>query len=226
MDAVENWYLLQPGPGAPDYNMALGEALLESAPQIARPVIRFYSWTEPAATFGYAQRYDDVAVATRLRPLVRRTTGGGLVPHDADWTYSLVFPPQHYWYGLKAAESYRRLHEWISRAFGRLGVTTVVAPNSQKEFPGQCFVGHEKSDLLWHGKKIAGAAQRRARCGLLIQGSIQPPPVSLDRSRWEAAMCQEMAVRWEPLPDALAPGELALRLQVEKYSQASYNQKR
>ena len=223
---MEAWYLLQSGPGAAEYNMALDEALLESAPQIARPILRFYGWTEPAATFGYAQKYADIAAATRLRPLVRRTTGGGLVPHDADWTYSLIFPPQHYWHRLKAADSYQRLHEWISRAFARIGVPTALAPNSQKELPGQCFAGYERSDLLWHGKKIAGAAQRRAHFGLLIEGSIQPPPISLDRSAWEHAMRQTMDAEWTPFPSALLPQDLALNLQSTKYSQASYNQKR
>ena len=54
--------------------------------------------------------------------------------------------------------------------------------------PGQCFVGYEKSDLLWHGKKIAGAAQRRNKLGLLIQGSVQPP-LPLARAAWQQAMC-------------------------------------
>jgi lipoate-protein ligase A len=223
---VETWYLLQSGPGAPDYNMALDEALLESAPEIGHPVLRFYSWTEPAATFGYSQKHGDVAAMTLLRPLVRRTTGGGLVPHDADWTYSLVFPPQHFWHRRKAAESYARLHQWLGRAFERLHVEATLAPVSQKEIPGQCFVGAEKSDLLWHGRKIAGAAQRRARMGLLIQGSVQPPDLPLDRAAWEAAMCREMDVAWSPLPSEQLPQQLALRLQAAKYSQSSFNQKR
>ena len=223
---MEKWYLLVSGPGEPAYNMALDEALLETSPSIGQPVLRFYGWTEPAATFGYAQRYADAAAATRLRPLIRRTTGGGLVPHDADWTYSLVFPPLHEWYRLLAVESYQRLHEWIQRAFARLGIATTLALFSQKELPGQCFVGHEKSDLLWHGKKIAGAAQRRARCGLLIQGSIQPPPLSLQRADWEKAMCQEMAVEWMPLPGPLAPQDLARQFHGARYSRESYNQKR
>ena len=226
MSVTEPWYVLQSGPGAPDYNMALDEALLETAPALGLPVLRFYRWTEPAGTFGYAQRYEDVAAATHLRPLIRRTTGGGLVPHDADWTYSVIIPPQHDWYRRKAAESYQHLHEWIRRAFARLNVPTALAPFSQKELPGQCFVGHEKSDLLWRGKKIAGAAQRRARCGLLIQGSIQPPPLSLDRAAWEAAMSREMSGDWVALPSPLLPAELARQLQAGKYSQPSYNQKR
>lgn len=223
---METWYLLQSGAGAPGHNMALDEALLESAPQIARPVLRFYGWTEPAATFGYSQRYAQVAAMTPLRPLVRRTTGGGLVPHDADWTYSLIFPPQHFWHRLKAAGSYRHLHEWIGRAFARLQVPAILAPVSRKEIPGQCFAGAEKSDLLWQGRKIAGAAQRRARTGLLIQGSVQPPPLALERAGWEAAMCREMEVAWTPLPSALLPRDLAMRLDADKYSQAGFNQKR
>jgi lipoate-protein ligase A len=157
---------------------------------------------------------------------VRRPTGGGLVPHDADWTYSLIFPARHYWRRLRAAESYRRLHEWIGRAFARLNVPATLAASSQKEIPGQCFAGPEKSDLLWRGRKIAGAAQRRARPGLLIQGSVQPPPPAPDRSEWESAMCQAMDVEWMPLPAGLLPEGLARRLQTEKYAQASFNQKR
>jgi len=223
---METWYWIQSGAGAPAYNMALDEALLESAPQLARPVLRFYGWAEPAATFGYSQKYSQAAALTPLRPLVRRPTGGGLVPHDADWTYSLIFPAQHPWHRLKAAESYRRLHEWIGAAFARLNVPASLADSSQKEIPGQCFAGAEKSDLLWRGRKIAGAAQRRARAGLLIQGSVQPPPPALDRGAWESALRRVMEVEWTPLPPGLLPEALARRLQEEKYAQAGFNQKR
>src|SRR5579862_9661768 len=183
------WHLLRQGKNATDYNMALDEALLELAPKLARPVLRLYGWMEPAASFGYSQKYADVVKLTPLRPLIRRPTGGGLVPHDADWTYSLLFPPDHFWHRLKAVESYRRAHEWLRDAFAAMNVATTLSPESQKEIPGQCFVGAEKDDLLWHGRKIAGAAQRRTRNGLLIQGSVQPPPIPVVRADWERAMC-------------------------------------
>ena len=162
------WYFLQSGSGDCAFNMALDEALLQAVPRLGRPVLRFYNWTELAASFGYFQKHDEIERMTLLRPLVRRPTGGGLVPHDADWTYSLVFPPGHEWYSLSATESYRRVHEWIQAAFGRLGVTTALAPACSKSLPGQCFQGYERHDVLWRGQKVAGAAQRRTRDGLLI----------------------------------------------------------
>jgi len=224
------WHLLQQGKNAADYNMALDEALLQCAPQLGRPVLRFYGWLEPAATFGYAQRYAEIEKLTLLRPLVRRPTGGGLVPHDADWTYSLVFPAGHFWHRLKAVESYRRAHEWIRDAFAKMNVATTLSPNSQKEIPGQCFVGAEKDDVLWHGRKIAGAAQRRTLHGLLIQGSVQPPAVALERSQWEGAMRSvaqmNFAVEWQSLPVEGRINQLTHELRLSKYSQQSYNQKR
>jgi lipoate-protein ligase A len=224
------WYSLRSGPGEPAFNMALDEALLHAAPRLGRPVLRFYGWTEPAASFGYFQKYADIARLTPLRPLVRRPTGGGLVPHDADWTYSLAFPPMHEWYSLSATDSYRRVHEWIRAAFAALGVATEVAPVCNKALPGQCFQGHEKYDLLCRGQKLAGAAQRRTRDGLLIQGSVQPRRLLASRSAWEQAMFDAgrsgSGAQWVDFaPDAVFL-ESAHALVRQKYSQVAYNQKR
>jgi lipoate-protein ligase A len=216
--------------GNPAFNMAMDEALLESAATLDSAILRFYGWSEPAASFGYFQRYAEVERLTDLRPLVRRPTGGGLVPHDHDWTYSLVFPPSHEWYALAAIESYRQVHEWIQRAFSQLKIESNLAPAANKVEAGQCFAGHEKSDLLWHGKKIAGAAQRRTKQGLLIQGSVQPPPLQLARSDWENAMIESAQFSPPPAWKTLAPDDkLSKRveeLSSQKYSQLAYNQKR
>jgi lipoate-protein ligase A len=232
-----NWLLLKSGPGPAASNMALDEALLENVARLGQPVLRFYGWSEPAATFGHLQKYFPVEAATALRPLIRRPTGGGLVPHDADWTYSLSVPPEQEWYSLAAIDSYRRMHAWIQGAFAALGVKTELAPASRKPanaslnplIPGACFIGHEKFDLLWLGKKVAGAAQRRNKFGLLIQGSIQPPP-ALARQDWETAMLQvaknELGIDWLELsPDECLLKQATL-LTREKFSQDAYNRKR
>ena len=206
--------------------MALDEALLEHAAEIGAPVLRFYGWTEPAATFGYSQRYAEVAQWTSLRPLIRRITGGGLVPHDADWTYSLNVPPEAEWYRLRAEESYRRLHEWVAAAFAAVAVAAELSPCCAKELPGQCFAGAEKFDVLAEGRKIAGAAQKRNKLGLLIQGSVQPAKHNVTRADWEEAMLQCASRDWKPLVVAKPVLEKARHLELTKYSRAEYNQRR
>jgi lipoyl(octanoyl) transferase len=261
---TRHWLLLESGLGDAAFNMALDESLLEAMSRLGRPVLRFYGWTERAASFGYFQKYADVERMTPLRPLVRRPTGGGLVPHDADWTYSLAVPPGAEWYLLTATESYCRVHEWIQAAFAKLGIETELAPccnkpteplrrsrreeahSQQPKTPnpkpemnerlltssptGQCFAGHEKFDLLWRGKKIAGAAQRRNRLGLLIQGSVQPPPLSLARTDWEKAMCEagrvKFGIKWSNFKLDEMLRERAGLLAAQKYSQPDYNRRR
>lgn len=214
----------------PAFNMALDEALLETSEDQGKPVLRFYAWTKAAGTFGYFQHYDEIAAHTLLRPLIRRPTGGGLVPHDRDWTYSLAFPISHRWYSLNAQESYRTVHQWISAAFEYMSISTELASAAVPSPLGHCFVGAERDDVLWHGKKIAGAAQRRNRMGLLIQGSIQPPPIPLDRAMWERAMLavaeKTWNVRWQELPPSSPVYERAMELEKDKYSRDWFHRKR
>ena len=214
-----DWLLLLSGRSDPAYNMALDEALLENAATLGQPVLRFYDWTEPCATFGYSQKINQIEAATKLRPLIRRCTGGGLVPHDNDWTYSLSFPPNHEWTLLAATESYRRTHALLQTAFHAIGIETTLADYCRRPKPGECFEGHEMHDLLWNGKKISGAAQRRNRFGLLIQGSVQPPAV-WPQNNWMNALAGNCAIV-NNLPDARAH-ELAKA----KYSMDKYNRKR
>ena len=93
-----------------------------------------------------------------------------------------------------------------------------------------CFVGYEKNDVLWQGRKIAGAAQRRNKLGLLIQGSVQPPPPSPARVDWQKAFCDVASFKVDVnlilfVPDSELR-ERVKRLAAQKYSQPAYNRKR
>lgn len=226
----EEWRYFDTGPGSSAFNMALDEALLEAMPRIGYPVLRFYRWTEPAASFGYFQKHSQVQALTALRPLVRRPTGGGIVPHDHDWTYSLVWPNSHPWYSLSAVESYRRVHEWIQAAFAKLDLATELAVQAIRTGPGQCFAGFERFDLLHRGQKIAGAAQRRARQGMLIQGSVQSPAHTVSRDDWQQAFLQlaaeQQGVQWQRFVVDPPLARRAAELEDQKYSQPRYNQRR
>jgi len=228
---------------SPAANMAWDDALLESIAVLGRPVLRLYSWSEPAATFGYSQHIADIEKLTALRPLIRRPTGGGLVPHDADWTYSLTVPPAHDWYSLRATESYRRMHEWIQSAFDAIRVPAELSLLRRIEASGQCFVGNEQFDLLVEGRKLAGAAQRRTRGGLLIQGSIQPP-AGADRAAFESELLKKAAdwlqasssdaagptqstgALWINLPPSADLIRHVAELAREKYSSVEFNRRR
>lgn len=164
---------LDPTPRQAAWNMAADEWMLSWAMDEKVPVLRHYCWEGAPASFGYFQRLADVESWTSVRPLVRRCTGGGLVFHEWDWTYSLAIPPGHPWYTWKAEESYRFLHAWLALALKGLGMDAVLADCCHPIGPGRCFIGAEKHDLLVQGRKVAGAAQRRRKDGLLIQGSLQ-----------------------------------------------------
>jgi lipoate-protein ligase A len=214
------------GPGEAAWNMAVDDALLVTAAARNAQVLRFYGWTEPAATFGYFQRHLEVEARTPLRPLIRRPTGGGIVPHDRDWTYSLTIPPGHAWHRIKAVESYRTIHEWVIRGLQAVGIPAELAPCCRKEIPGACFEGYEQFDVLAYGKKIAGAAQRRNASGLLIQGSVQPPSQA-ERPAWESAMITQPPTEhfsgsgvFRPDPSFLEMAEALVRT---KYAQPDYN---
>ena len=231
--AAAQWYFWKTAPMSGALNMAWDELRLRLARDEGFPLLRFYSWAEPAATFGRFQKFADVSEWTRIRPLLRRPTGGGLVLHRDDWTYSLVFPFGDAWHGLRARESYLRLHQWIQRAFGKLGFATELAPARRVVLgkAGRCFAGAEANDLVFLGKKIAGAAQKRDRSGLLIQGSVQPPPKAIARADWENAFLEAATemwnVQWRPLPEPSADLVCqAEELAAEKYARREYTQLR
>src|SRR6266705_1853321 len=90
-------------------NMAIDEALLEAA---RVPSIRFYRWKSPALSFGYFGRFADVAEYAIERDLVRRWTGGGIVFHGEDLTYSVIVPADD----AAFAESSNSIYEIVHRA--------------------------------------------------------------------------------------------------------------
>jgi lipoyl(octanoyl) transferase len=172
------------GPHSAAMNMAIDEAMLEHA---TVPAIRFYRWQSPALSFGYFGRFTDVASYQCERDLVRRWTGGGIVFHGEDLTYSLVIPSSNTAFAESPTSIYEKVHQALCDALSETGHPAVVAagadrgPESAMVTTGtgirdagySCFANPMRADVMIDGRKIAGAAQRRTRRGLLQQGSIQ-----------------------------------------------------
>jgi lipoate-protein ligase A len=159
-----------PEPHSAALNMALDEALLQQA---TAPTLRVYGWRERALSLGYFSRYEGARCAAAGREMVRRWTGGGLVEHGGDVTYTLIVPRTAEFFRHAPLESYRLIHERIAQWLQRRGIAAVVAPSSADERSGACFAAHVRYDIVAGAAKLAGAAQRRTRWGLLHQGSIQ-----------------------------------------------------
>ena len=153
-------------------NMAIDEALLDSA---AIPAIRFYGWVRPALSFGYFGRFDEAAKAGEGRDLVRRWTGGGMVLHGSDLTYSIVIPATNHSLPRSPRDFYSDVHAAIRQVFFEEGIHAVLAEITSQKVSEACFGNPVHADVLVEGMKVAGAAQRRTRKGLLQQGSIQHP---------------------------------------------------
>ncbi len=159
-------------PRAAALNMAVDEALLEAA---ASPALRFYRWRHPALSFGYFGSFAEVADQRGHREIVRRWTGGGVVPHGDDLTYSVVIPADHSFFASSSLEIYSELHDAIRQALTANGVEATLASSVAPKVSEHCFANAVRADVLSKGRKIAGAAHRRSRAGLLHQGSIQLP---------------------------------------------------
>ncbi len=167
---MEAWHLWNDAARDPALNMALDEALLHTAGERGRPLLRVYRWSAPAVSIGFFQKFSPELAPGR--PIVRRPTGGGLVDHARDATYTVVVPPGHALYRMPTAESYRVIHEAVAAALQRIGVPARLAPCCAPERSGVCFAAPVKFDVVADGRKVAGAAQRRLKRGLLHQGSI------------------------------------------------------
>jgi len=194
-------------------NMAIDEALL----QIAKvPSIRFYRWNSPALSFGYFGRFADVADYATDRDLVRRWTGGGIVFHGDDLTYSIIIPARDAMFAESSAFIYAAIHSALRDVLSIQGQRAELAPAAEvavtdfedssradrgynssscshapvarptAQWPAchdgpqgrgysrhLCFANPVRADVMIDSRKIAGAAQRRTRAGLLHQGSIQ-----------------------------------------------------
>lgn len=167
-------------------NMAVDFLLLQRYPDDEVPRFRHYGWRGPAFTFGYSQKIAFVRAA--LPPgetfdLTRRATGGGVVDHRDDWTYALVIPRGHPLEDVRATQSYREVHECIAAALQRQGAPAEAKKNTEPTETagpeGVCFQRAELYDVIHTGtgEKIAGAAQKRNKRGLLFQGSLWRPAV-------------------------------------------------
>ncbi|MBV8901272.1 MAG: hypothetical protein JOY92_14305 [Verrucomicrobia bacterium] len=207
---------LEPRPAA--LNMAVDEVLLlmgvAAEGDTALPVLRRYCWERQSVSLGYFSRYDGVAACYPGWDMVRRWTGGGLVEHAGDFTYSLILPA-----GVSGSRPndaiYRAVHATIAGGLRRFGVSVDQVSEPDPVASDACFARAVVADLRSEGRKVAGAALRRHRRGLLLQGSVQGvmTPSGLLET-FANGLAGE--VRWEKIPSPVA--QAAAQVAAAKYA--------
>lgn len=198
--------------------MALDELLLFRARGC---VMRVYCWAGKAVTFGYFQRWTEAREAFPHVPLTRRWTGGGMVPHGEDFTFSVVAARGQALAEMRARDSYETIHRAVAEVLRESGKEDVEIA-SVEICHAACFQGAAPGDVLWRGKKVCGGAQRRTREGLLYQGSVQMPV--------EADFAQRLAGRLFGNYSVTTPDETLLndarKMAAEKYATEGWTRRR
>ena len=186
-----NWRLLFTPDVDPYMNMAIDEALTRKCIDSKdRPTaIRFYTWKETSCSIGYFQKMKDVLKAPNDKeiPVVRRPTGGGIVYHGNDITFSIIKKRMQPGKQENITSFYKLIGESLLMGLERLGFTcTSYHPEEKSHLSAQernplnnrltqqsfCSVTPAKYDIMIAGSKVAGYAARKSQGAVLCQGYL------------------------------------------------------
>ncbi|MBN1522748.1 MAG: hypothetical protein JW928_09485 [Candidatus Aureabacteria bacterium] len=163
-------------------NMALDEIFFSLANERKTIFFRFYGWQTPCVSFGYFQKPEKI-FSCRI-PSVRRLTGGGVVYHERDITFSLcgpMAPPFS-----NASGIYQFFSQVLKKAFSEfipMGDIELTRNQAFRKKLYDCFESPVSGDILLKQKKIYGGALRKKGGAFLFQGTIQEP--SLEKASRE-----------------------------------------
>lgn len=187
--------------------MAADEALCETRP--APYLLRFYNWKEPGVTFGYSQRRKAVteamsAAGCGIKAVTRRPTGGGIVFHEADLTFSFIFPSPGAYF--EPGKTYDRLHRAITAEYSLQGISFELLSEKTEDYAVNdpvmsCFAKSVNMDILYNGKKVLGGALRKFGGHMLYQASFQAPDARTKAAPHRNAVIKalggEFGLEWE-----------------------------
>ncbi len=179
------WNYIDSGPNLGVYNMAVDEELLARAQAGAdRPVLRLYVWQPPAVSLGRFQKSETAVNAEACKRLgfdiVRRITGGRAVLHDKELTYSIIARTDNPLFTSTMLGTYKVIADGLLAGLRNLGIPAELVARGSRHAErvdknardAACFSSPSWYELLVHGRKIVGSAQRRVSGAFLQHGSI------------------------------------------------------
>jgi len=179
--------------------MAADEYFCEIMPR--KYLLRFFNWAADGITFGFSQRHGEVlqklGEEDRGSRITRRPTGGGIVFHRSDLTFSFIFySPGDF----NPYATYEKLHTAINEEYAAGGVPLKILNSRGGSYAVNnpvmdCFSKPVDKDLMAGGKKVLGGALRKFSDYMLYQASFQ-----MEDSR------KDSALHSETMTEALAKG--------------------
>ena len=183
---MRRFRLIRSGSADAMYNMALDEKIFDRYMEDGIPAFRVYGWESPSFTYGVSQKCENEIDMKRCAldgvQIAKRMTGGGVLFHHNEITYSLVCAKEDIGEPDGVFVSYRRISAFLISFYRSLGLDASFALEAG-DFkvlcaPHElCSASREKYDIVINGKKIGGNAQKRKRCAVFQHGSI---PLSVD----------------------------------------------
>ena len=158
-------------------NMDWDERFMQLITPQQAPLLRFYSWKKPSLSFGKLLKVHELVNMQALKELgfdfAIRPSGGGVVFHHLSFSFSFFLPSTHWLYALPNLERYLMINAWTRQALDSLGFNKIEFGQEESlRRPDFCMARPTIYDLLVHGRKIGGSAQRKSKKALLHQGVI------------------------------------------------------
>lgn len=175
------WDIIDTKVGSAEENMRFDADRLLNLSSQPRPLLHLYEWSGASATFGHfvdPADYLQLENASTLGlQLARRPTGGGIVFHIWDMTFSVLVPAHCPEFSSNTLENYAFVNRAVLAAVHqllgkKLFLTPTDAPSLDPSCARFCMARPTKYDVMLGGRKIAGAAQRKSKEGFLHQGTI------------------------------------------------------
>ncbi|KYJ86603.1 hypothetical protein AS592_07320 [Sulfurovum riftiae] len=214
---MHTWRFIDSGTASAQWNMAVDEALLSAYKENDLPILRLYRWEEPSLSLGRFSHFQETLQLQKTQSsgvaYVRRITGGGILVHGGDISYSLIVP-RSFVQKKGVRNSYRYLCGFLIKLYRDLGLDAGFAYDLQipETKSPICLAGTEAYDIIIGGRKIGGNAQRHTRQALLQHGSI---PLRLDKERFEALFSEDSGLSLTNTLDTLQIDMTEERLSLE-----------
>ena len=109
------------------------------------PILRFYRWEDRCLSYGRVQKIaPQVAHQARLEGwnIVERPTGGGLVFHENDLCFTILWTKNTPALPWKVVDSYAKIHSWVRESLEETGIAAtkiskISAPQMQSQTQSQ-----------------------------------------------------------------------------------------